>query len=588
MVRLQGILKREVFWLHAFWGIFLLGAVFFYKERILNYDTSFYLFKIIYFDGFNIESNRITIVLTQVLPLIAYKLGMPMKAIMIAYSLNFALLYYGIFCVLYHGIRSRSGGYLLIVSLIWGVLHNFFYIVTETHQAVAYGVLFYGLVFHEAWEKKRPILYFASVFIAGFLTYFSHPVGFLLLGFVVLWKVLLETKVLSWQKMLFLAIVVISMPILKSFIVSHNAYEGSFFANLTKWHEILPALHQKYIFKYLLNKILTTYLVVLIVGVISVYGLYRSGQRLALAGYVGYVIVFILLTLVLYHEEGAEHGAEKDYMPLVFIVAMPFFHDMKESRIPWQLRQRIWAIGTLFSILLIAFGSRFYAKKLHYLNDLISQAKATKKYKWIMRYEDYDVSRGNVHWPLATETLLFSAMKDPNECVTYYLMFNEQELKDIDLNHPNTLMVVNFWTLFDASQLPKKYFHLTGAYHWHGEAYEHELVCQEAKERNATQALLVTPSQPYGCTQTISLDKPRVVMSVWVKGEVKNCYVVAQNEDPKRFYLASNQVASIDGEWTLLSDTIVIPKEIMTSPLKVYFWNAGKDSVHIQDFRLKY
>jgi len=79
---------------HLSFFILLLGAVYFYKERILFADSAFQFFKIVNFEKINIEAARYGAILPEFPLLLAMKLGIGLKMLLIIYSVSFIGLYY--------------------------------------------------------------------------------------------------------------------------------------------------------------------------------------------------------------------------------------------------------------------------------------------------------------------------------------------------------------------------------------------------------------------------------------------------------------------------------------------------------------
>ena len=67
-------------------------AVYYYKERCLYIDSAFQILKMISFKNFNFEAARYGVFFTQILPILAIKLSLPLKVVLIITSLMYVTL----------------------------------------------------------------------------------------------------------------------------------------------------------------------------------------------------------------------------------------------------------------------------------------------------------------------------------------------------------------------------------------------------------------------------------------------------------------------------------------------------------------
>src|SRR5436190_10258426 len=66
-------------------------SLLFYKERVIVMDMAYYSFEIVRTGSFTMQNNRFGSILTQILPVIGVKLHLPLKTVLMLYSLNIAL-----------------------------------------------------------------------------------------------------------------------------------------------------------------------------------------------------------------------------------------------------------------------------------------------------------------------------------------------------------------------------------------------------------------------------------------------------------------------------------------------------------------
>lgn len=196
---------------HLFFLLLLLFCIAYYRERILIYDTSFYLFNIIKNGNFFIPHGRYAIVITQILPLLAIKLGLPLKIVMKAFSLNVGLFYYALYLLIRYTLKDKFGGWLLIFSFALFAQTTYFYTVSEIQIGLAF-IIFVILFLNNRILKDIQtyplffyILLFSLFLIVGWLHFFIYiPLG-MILGYIFITHYKTHPKIVLISIALFLA-----------------------------------------------------------------------------------------------------------------------------------------------------------------------------------------------------------------------------------------------------------------------------------------------------------------------------------------------------------------------------------------------
>lgn len=101
--------KRLVFKIGALTYLCLfIFSIVFYKERTVILDASFQLFNILKSGSFAIQVNRFGAAFTQIFPLLASKLSLPLYQVAGAYSVGFILYYFTCFLIILFGFKSEK------------------------------------------------------------------------------------------------------------------------------------------------------------------------------------------------------------------------------------------------------------------------------------------------------------------------------------------------------------------------------------------------------------------------------------------------------------------------------------------------
>lgn len=172
---------------HLFFLFLFLLALVYWKER-QSFDAGHYLLELINRKFFFIAHHRPVAVVSQVLPLAAIWLELPLRVVAVLYSIGDILWYYLIFFLLAHGLQTRRGIITLLLILSLTVRYTFFCPVTELLQALALIPVWQNLL-ERPFRFRMPLLGILTVLII-----FSHPLLFYPLAFAFGWHLMSRTR----------------------------------------------------------------------------------------------------------------------------------------------------------------------------------------------------------------------------------------------------------------------------------------------------------------------------------------------------------------------------------------------------------
>lgn len=165
----------------AYLALIILAFVF-YKERIIYADSAFHLFFLIKNGSFEIQAARFGTLLTQILPLICIKLGTPLKAVVISYSLNYIL--NNFICYVLCGSVFKNYRYALILLLFNTMIltDTFYNIQSEIIQGMPMAI---ALLAYMTIKDVKSMAWYAYplLLIALAIVAFIHPLAFFVVLF---------------------------------------------------------------------------------------------------------------------------------------------------------------------------------------------------------------------------------------------------------------------------------------------------------------------------------------------------------------------------------------------------------------------
>jgi hypothetical protein len=170
---MQDRLRGTAVWLTAFFLLLLIGSVVFYKERMLFIDPGWVVFNILNKSSVLIAEYRYGALATQVVPLIAGWLQLPLSVILMLYSASFYVFY--LVVVLLLVLRYRQWGFALLLGLYFSlfVSDGYFWPNNEVHQGVAWMFVFLGIFFSRSAAGLK-WFHHLLLLLTGFLALFSH------------------------------------------------------------------------------------------------------------------------------------------------------------------------------------------------------------------------------------------------------------------------------------------------------------------------------------------------------------------------------------------------------------------------------
>lgn len=216
---------------HVFFLAMLCFAIVFFVERFTYIDNSFYAFKIITFKNFNIELNRYSAFITQILPLLAINLNLSLKYVLISYSISFVLIYYAIFLINVYLFKSAKAGIATTLVMVLGICDAAFYPVTEIEFGVVLCILFYGYLefyfqnINSLLKNKLTIIQGLGALII-LLCLLIHPATLIPVLFILFFEIInykLYSNKTAWLLLLFILVVYL----IKLLTIPANGYEGN-------------------------------------------------------------------------------------------------------------------------------------------------------------------------------------------------------------------------------------------------------------------------------------------------------------------------------------------------------------------------
>lgn len=459
MRKIGNLFSSLTVWGHLFMILLSVMSVFLFRERIIFFDSAYYSIKLINSEWFTIESGRYSTLITQILPLLAIKLGASLKTVLVLYSLSFMIIVYAIFIINVHVLKNIAAGFAIVLLSTLCMRDSYFYVVSELIQGMMFSSLLYAWLFYPITTGKRlnPVVNLFVSFTIVLACFYFHPMVMLAVGFIIGFYII-DTRDFTNLNILLLIILTISMYVLKILTANTGSYEGEFISQFKEVPSMLRKLGSLYSTMFFFERYFNFYLIFnIMTWVIALF--YLAKRRWAkLLWFLGCLVGFTLLCIVAFNKGDTYIAMEKYFMPLSIFVAIPFLHDFMSGK---TLR----IIGVVACVCIGLWGTRriyrerkTYINRIEYianLNAFATQTHGTRKL--VVRGESLDPNRTT--WALSAESLLLSAI-DGKEKSTTVFAASKTQLTDIDFSDTKTFLCAPFDLKWTASSLNPEYFML--------------------------------------------------------------------------------------------------------------------------------
>ncbi len=396
--------------MHGLFFILMLLSVFLYKERLFA-DSAYYFFHAMNKGWFHIEADRITIALSQIAPLTAYYLGLPLKYLMVIYSLGHELFFYILFLLLLYKLKDKAAAFALLLLHLIGQLWLFYLPFLEISYGATLAIVFYALLKSDKWKDDKWLI---LLLLIEWFVLFSHPENFYLI------PVLLALDYLNrgFKKKIHGTTIAFFLVALLVKVLNFSDYDQQKLGNSLKPNEESINLSE-YISDAL--GVYTSYyweVLLLFVATLLFLLVKKEGKKLMLVSVSVLSLLFILHSL----EDLSEFYwyAEVVNTPLVFLVLFFFVFEV------WQrLEGKAKSILTIMLLLIGLFRLGWtwsygepLRKRTAQLENLVDYAQYLGHSKYEINTSNFEKEYSNVTWANPIESILFSALDGKEQTVS--------------------------------------------------------------------------------------------------------------------------------------------------------------------------
>ena len=437
---------------HLLFAILFYFSIVFWKER-QAFDAAHYLVEIILRKSFFIAHFRPIGFVSQIFPVIGVWLGLPLKWLMILYSIGDVLYYYLLFILLLLFLKNERATLWFFIIYLSALAYSFFCPVTELLQGLVLLPVVYCLM------EKEGVVSQIWIYFLSLLIVFSHPLLFIPLGALLAFyffrgKPKKKQWVLASWFIVLLAVKFLTLDIYDSqkafYPVVYNDY-----GNINNITDVafLASFFKMLFMNYPILFFLFGWSCVLMISKTAIRSLLL---------YVGCVFGFLLIIICTHHFEHISNYSERMLLPLPCLIALPIaFFELKESKTKIQLFSFILLFGFfIFRLTQIYQVGQEFVLRNEQMKRIIDVSRLMGAQKVIVDENLLEqLSFANTGWCYSIESMLLSAVDGPQQVVSIAMLHEHMDRIKQQGNTVSNKQWIK-WTEFilPDDSLPSNYF----------------------------------------------------------------------------------------------------------------------------------
>jgi hypothetical protein len=453
----KGNLKSAAYISFGVFVLMLCGAIYYYKQRMLFADASHIAFSAINEQALQIQQYRFGSFITQMVPVIGAKLGLSLKAIIIAYSASFNVFYLLVAAVLLFGFRAYR--FVVLYAMYWVLVttHAFFWPNNEVHQGIAYMFLLFPALLATGEKKYNFSIPVILLLVVGTTAIFCHPL--VLPPFIFLWVYLIAEKT-HWpfnkRQTAILSILAMIIVLAKLYVSSKYAgYDSGLLTGVKNLQpvDIIKTFSSPFA-KEVYRHVPINYWILPIVIAAGIITLFIKKKFFLAVWTLGCTLVYFIL-LCLTFGGYIEFGSEAEIMAGIIIAVAPFVFETLPS-----IRKEV-AIVIVLLIFIQRYkkfhdGSSHFSERVKCLTEINEKMKSRGLTRLVLvKKEAYGEWRWMVEWGFATESMLLSALNGEKPVRQFIVMTPDELQKRLPGKKTDVIVCFETWPV---EKLDPRYF----------------------------------------------------------------------------------------------------------------------------------
>lgn len=436
----------------AYVFLFIL-SILFYKERIIFSDAAFYIFRMVAKGELVVPHARYIASITEIFPLLAVKLGLPLKTVILSYSIAFTLYFSACYWVTGHVLRQYHLALVLLLFNTIFITHTFYWMLSELTLGIALMIVILAYTCQKEFNNLKTIP--LSLVILGICTVaFAHPLIFIPFVYCFFFLAYKKKYIIDGKTMrLTITFFTLSFVMKRLFLTSQ--YESQAGGSIKEIPDKALHIFNLHSTQQFFNNCLHIYYWIPILFLLIVVWYAVKKEWLHLWVFTAFTVGYLVLVFTSYDtSDTSDVYIENLLIPIGIFLAMPFaFHilpKMQKKNIGWALILLIMFSGGIR----IYNASKPYAHRLNWERNYLT---ANLNTKLVINSKKLPADVLMITWGIPFEVWLLSTI-EYNKTVSIAARDNVDEILWAT---GETRSFIDNWEVTPYNKLPPKYFKFT-------------------------------------------------------------------------------------------------------------------------------
>lgn len=438
----------------AYLALAVLAGVF-YFERMAFLDMAFQTFHILRTGALQIQSGRFGAAGTQVFAWLAQAAGLPLKGVLLSYSLGHVLYYLLLFLAVTLGFRQWKWGMVLLLLSVLMTTHTFYWL-SEMPQGLAF------LVFILAWLHWRESIYklqwweYPLLAAALVTAFYFHPMVLYAMIFCSVFFLLRKQAPSGWRALHLLALGIFLLTVFVKYkVLKLDWYDAMSLERAKAFGELWPNWFDLKSNRDFLHWCFRDYYLIP-AGILLNTGFYvwkKQSLKAILAAL--FPLGFVVMVNVPFHNGDNQFYLENLYLPLAMFVSVPLVFEVLPGLLPERQMFMALTLITGLQIFHIYQSHRPWTERLHWEQEFLQKTAGLPHRKLLLTDQQVPMDKLILSWGTAYEFLMLSALQHPDSarCI---LVDEAPERFDTLLAKP--ALFLGEFRNYSFDELPKRYF----------------------------------------------------------------------------------------------------------------------------------
>lgn len=438
----------------AVYAVLLVLAAVFYLERMAVLDMSFQSFHILRTGELQIQSGRFGAAGTQFFAWAAQACGLPLKGVLLSYSLGHVLYYFGIFLLITLGLRQWKWGLVLILLSTAMTTHTFYWL-SEMPQGLAFLCLILAWLHRKEHVSAIRWWEFPLLIAACVTAFYFHPMVLYALLFCAAYFLLERERSRLKPLYLLVAAIFLATAFVKYKVLKLDWYDAQALVRAQAFAELWPHWFDIPSNRDFLRWCASDYYMIPLLTLLNTAFFIWKKQELRALLVALAPIGFVVLVNVPFHTGDNQFYLENLYLPLGIFAAVPFVFDVMPGVLPEKKHWIPVAVVAAVGLTRIGAAHTPWTNRLRWEQNFLEKTTNLEHRKLLLTEAQVPMDTLILSWGTAYEFLLLSALEHPDSA-RCMLVDEASERFDTLLAQPR--LFLGEFKNYRFDELPARYF----------------------------------------------------------------------------------------------------------------------------------